>query len=405
MKLGFSQKLCIAAGLAGCLALTGCQQKAATDQAVLGEQKAGTQTLAKEDVATTTAVRVKLPQTVMLTGSLAADEQSDVAAKRGGIVEEVMIDRGSIVKSGDIMVQLDTTDAVNSLEQTEAAAAELLVRLGLTSADQQFNPEEQPDVKAAHTDYELAQRNFNRDKKLFDSKVISPEEFDRTRNAYLASRQKYDLALAQAKQLYQQFKTALTRVKTARQLVQDMTVKAPFDGAVVQRFVAPGEALMDGATVADLVRINPLRLLLNVPEQAVGKMDQGQNVQFAVDAFPGQKFEGTVKNVAPALDSDTRTLTVEAMVENPERVLRPGLFATAQVMLDANRDGVQVPASAVRRRDDVAQVFVVDEGIARATMVVAGEIKKGLVEIVAGLQGGEIIVSDASQVEDGIRVQ
>src|SRR5690606_29798707 len=134
-------------------------------------------------------------------------------------------------------------------------------------------------------------------------------------------------------------------------------------------------------------------------------MDQGQTVQFVVDAFPGQKFDGTVKNIAPALDADTRTLTVEAMVQNPEHLLRPGLFATAQVMLDADRAAVQVPASAVRRRDDVAQVFVVDEGIARATMVVAGENKKGLVEIMAGLQGGEKIVSDASQVEDGIRIQ
>jgi RND family efflux transporter MFP subunit len=405
MRLTVFKNIGCAVALASAVVLAGCQQDGAAAKAELGATKPGSDPVAKEDVATTVAVQVKLPQTVMLTGSLAADEQSDVAAKRGGIVNKVLIDRGSVLKEGDVMVQLDTTDATNSLQQAEAAAQELMVRLGLTSADEKFDPQKQPDVKVAKTMLELAEKSYQRDRKLFESKVISPEEYDKTRNDYIAAQQKYELSVAQAAQLYQQFQTTLTRVKSARQLVTDMTVKAPFDGAVVEKFVAPGEALMDGAKVANLVRINPLRLVLNVPEQAVGKMDQGQAVQFTVDAFPGERFEGVVKNIAPALNAETRTLTVEAMVDNPDRLLRPGLFATAEVQLDADRMGVRVPASALRRREDVAQVFVVDEGIARATMVVPGETRKGLVEIVAGLKGGEQIVSNAAEVEDGIRIQ
>lgn len=392
--------------LAGCLTLAGCNQNSgATPKAELGTKKADAQTLTKEDVATTVAVQVNLPETVTLTGSLAADEMSAVAAKRGGLVDEVLVDRGSVVKKGDPLVKLSTIDAVNSLQQSEAAAAELMVRLGLGSANEKFDAQKQPDVKAARMAMELAQSNMERDKKLFSSKVISPEEFEKTQNAYTTARQKYDLALAQAAQMYQSFQTALTRVKSARQFVEDMTVKAPYDGAVVEKLVSRGEALMDGARVISLVRMDPLRLVLNVPEQAVGKIAPGQEVQFTVDAFPGQQFQGKVKNIAPALDPDTRTLAVEALVDNPEHLLRPGLFAAAQLQLDKNRAGVHVPQTAVRRVQDVAQVFVVDDGIARARMVVPGETRRGVVEIMAGLQGGERIVSNASEVQDGIRIQ
>lgn len=404
MKSNFQKIYLFPALVAAGLALAGCQSDS-TAKAELGAAKPNSQATLKEDVATTVAVEVKLPKTVWLTGSLAADEQSAVAAKRGGIVKEVMIDRGSIVKEGDVMVQLDTTDAVNSLKQTEAAASELLVRLGLSSADEKFSLEKQPDVRVAKAALDLAQRNFDRDKKLNDSKIVSPEEFDKTQNALLTARQNYELAVIQANQTYQSFQTALTRVRSARQLVQDMTIKAPFDGAIVEKLVAPGEALTDSARVASLVRINPLRLLLNVPEQDVGKIEEGQTVSFTVDSYPGEKFEGLVKNISPALNAETRTLTVEAMVPNNDQELRPGLFATAELQLDADRTGVRVPATAVRRRDDMAQVFVVDEGIARATMVVASEIRRGFVEITAGLKGGEKIVANASEVEDGVRIQ
>jgi len=402
---GIKIYLCALLGSA-VLVTAGCQGDATATQAKLGEKKVGAASLVKEDVATTVAQTIKVPQELLMTGSLAADEASNVAAKRGGIVKEVLVDRGSVVKMGDVMVRLDTTDATNSLNQAEAAAAELMVRLGLSSSDENFSPEKQPDVKVAKVAYELAQRNFDRDQKLFQSKVISTEEFDKTRNEYLSAKQRYDLAVAQASQLFQQFQTALTKVKSARQLVQDMTVHAPYDGAVVEKLVSPGEAVMDGARVMSLVRINPLRLLLNVPEQDVGRIDEGQTVLFAVDAFPGQTFRGTVKRIAPSLDINTRTLTVEAEVPNKDGDLKPGLFASARVELGTQKTIVRVPDSAVRRKgEDVAQVFVVDDGIARATMVVASENRRGFVDIMQGLKGGETIVSDAAQVEDGVRVQ
>ncbi len=384
--------------------LTGCnEQSQATAQ--LGQPKVSVQETVKEDIATTTAETVELAETVWLTGSLAADEQSDVAAKRGGIVREVLVDRGSIVKEADVLVRLDTTDAVNTLEQSEAKATELLVRLGLSSTEEKFNPANQPDVKAAKAALDLATQNFERDKALIESKVIAPGEFDKTRSEYNTARQNYDLAVASANQLYRQFQTALTQVKTSRQLLIDMNVKAPFDGAIVEKMTAPGESLSEGARVVSMVRINPLRLLLNVPEQDVGLIREGQSVRFQVDAFPGEVFKGTVSRISPALDPETRTLVVEAEVPNKDRILKPGLFATAQVQLEADRKGVIVPATAVRSKGDASMVYVVDEGVTRAVMVVAGENRKGLVEIVNGLKGGETVVSNAAEVEDGVRIQ
>lgn len=388
----------------GLLILPACSKD--TDQlATLGEQKPNINTIVREDVATTITERISLPQTVWVTGSLAADELSNVASKRNGIVASVAIDRGTIVKQGDVLVQLDTVDAVNALEQSEAQAAELMVRLGLTSADQTFDPANQPDVRAAKATLDLAKANYDRDKSLIESRVISPGEFDETRNTYNTALQRYELSLAEASQLYRQFQTTLANVKIARQTLDDMTIRAPFDGAIVEKNVAPGEAISNASSVAVMVRINPLRLLLQVPEQNVGRIETGQKVYATVDAFPDMVFPGVVKRISPALDPETRTLIVEAELPNNDRLLKPGLFVTAQVEVDGERTGVRVPATAVRWNNETAQVYIVEEGIARATMVVADKPKDGFIEIVEGLQGGETIVSNASEVEDGIRIQ
>src|SRR5690606_5062262 len=186
--------------LAVSLMLTGCQQQNSAAQAQLGVVKEDATELTREDVATTTAVKISLPETILLTGALAADEHSEVAAKRSGVVEKVLVDRGSLVKAGDVLVQLDMTDARNTLAQTEAAAAELMVRLGLSSATEEFDPQKQPDVRVARTALEHAQSNDERDRKLFESKVISPEEYEQTRNVFVTARQQYELAVAQASQ-------------------------------------------------------------------------------------------------------------------------------------------------------------------------------------------------------------
>jgi membrane fusion protein, multidrug efflux system len=188
--------------------------------------------------------------------------------------------------------------------------------------------------------------------------------------------------------------------------VADTTILAPFDGWVAEKLVAVGEQISSGmqaTKVVTLVRIDPLRLSLTVPQQNIGSIKLGQMVRFRVDSFPDHTFEGKVRFLAPVVSHDTRSMLVEAVVANPDAVLYPGLFATAQVELPARKPKVLVPLSAVQKSGDVARVFVVRDGAAHEQVVSLGEASGDKVEVQSGLTGNETLAARPDLVRDGDR--
>ncbi len=154
-----------------------------------------------------------------------------------------------------------------------------------------------------------------------------------------------------------------------------------------------------------MVRIDPLRLLLTVPQQDVGRIQRGQTVRFHVDSFPDQTFEARVRLVAPIVSNDTRSMVIEAEAKNPGAVLLPGMFVTAEVVLSNESDGVYVPAEAVLKKDDQASVFIVrDDGVVREKVVALGPRNGDKVEIREGLAGDELLVARPDGISDGDKV-
>jgi RND family efflux transporter MFP subunit len=157
--------------------------------------------------------------------------------------------------------------------------------------------------------------------------------------------------------------------------------------------------------VATIVRVNPLRVQLTVPEQAVSSMAPGQPVTFDVDAYPGRHFEGKVKYVSPALQADQRALTVEATVPNAEGVLKPGLFATARIEQPGRTPGVLIPTGSVTVLSGTSRVYVVAGDHVEERIVTTGETVGDLVEITKGLKAGErVATKNVAQLADGIKV-
>ena len=191
---------------------------------------------------------------------------------------------------------------------------------------------------------------------------------------------------------------------TLRKAVDDCSIRAPFDGYVAERNISVGErviALFPGAKLVTLLRIDPLRLSLTVPQQEMTQIKVGQTVAFQTDAFPGKTFQGTVRYITPAVASDNRSLCVEAVVPNPDATLRPGLFVTAELQLDKRRTDLFVPQSAVRNRGDVAAVFVVRGGVIREQIVSIGVAAGGRVHVTSGLVPGDVIITTPDKVRDG----
>src|SRR5213076_2284594 len=148
----------------------------------------------------------------------------------------------------------------------------------------------------------------------------------------------------------------------------------PFNGLVAQRMVSVGDYVTKGMKVAVVVRINPLRAQLTIPEQYVSAVAVGQPITFEVDAYAGRQFEGRIRYVSPALQADQRALTVEAMVPNANAVLKPGLFATARIEQPARTPGVLVPAAAVLTTSGTSRVFVVTGDRVEERIVTTGQV-------------------------------
>ena len=267
-----------------------------------------------------------------------------------------------------------------------------------------FNPEDEPEVRLAKASADLAAANLKRAKDLYAKNVMSAEAFDQTRTDYELASQRYRQAFLQIRQAYQVCHTAQVKLAILKKALADTTIRAPFDGWVAEKLVAVGEQINSGVQatkVVTLVRIDPLRLSLTVPQQDIGRIEPGQTVRFHVDSFPDRTFEARVRFIAPVVTSDTRSMVVEALAPNPGCLLRPGLFATAELELRGQATGCFAPAGAVIRSGEVGRVFVVRGGVAREQVVAIGEAEGPAVEIRAGLTGQELLAAHPELVHDG----
>ena len=343
-----------------------------------------------------------------LTGSLIADERSSVASNASGIAAEVLVDRGSVVRKDDVLVQIDPTDAQNELAEGKAMLEELKARLGIDGDMERFNPKNQPEVRLAKASADLAESNLRRANEMYAKKVISTEAFDQKKTESELATQRYRQSLLLIKQAFRACQTAMVKLAILEKAVADTTIRAPFDGLVAERLVSIGEQISSGmqaTEVVTLVRIDPLRLSLTVPQQDVGQIRPGQAVRFHIDSFPHRTFNATVKYIAPVVTKDTRSMIVEAIVPNPDGALRPGMFATAELLLAEEGGDLFIPLGAVQKTGEVARVFVVRNGVAREQVVALGEVEKGKVEIRAGLTGNETLVAHPNLVRDGDAVR
>lgn len=345
---------------------------------------------------------------IRLTGTLNADEVSSVAGNVNGIVSEVRVDRGSVVKKGQVLVQLDPTDAKNKLAEGLALVEELKAKLSWGDPSAGFDAEEQPDVKLAKATLALATAQKARAELLLPKQAISGDECERYQAEHQCAVERYRRALQQVRQDHQSYQTAVARLAALRKAVADTTIVAPFDGMVSEKNVAIGEQVTGGfvaSKIVTMVRTNPLRLLLTVPQQEIGQIAPGQTVAFHVDSFPNRTFAGKVRYISPGVTNDTRALVVEAVVDNADGALRPGLFATAELEVPDRRMQMLVPIAATQRTGEVARVLVVREGTAREQVVALGEERDGKVEVRSGLTGKELLLAHPDLVRDGETVR
>ena len=371
------------------------------------------------EVSTVAAVVRQLPRFFEATGTLAADVQTDVQPQTAGKVVAVGVDMGSAVSKGQMLVRLEEADyklrvdqAVAQLDSAKAAVRQAEEKLGLQPG-QKFDPERVADVSAARANFNLAESNFQRAQKLIESGDISRAEFDQRKSQRDALKQAYESAIAQARQNYAavlvartNITNAQTQVDLARRALSYTVVTAPIGGYVLERPVDVGTYVSTTTKVATIVKTNPLWIRIDIPEQEVQRIKAGQSVSLSATSWPDRTFSGRVARISPNVTASSRTLTVEAEIDNRGGALKPGQFATVRILLPQSEPAVLVPQRALRTISGATYVFVVKNGHAEQRLVQSGQAEGDLVEIKSGVAADEVVAtSNVEQLSDGAVVR
>jgi membrane fusion protein (multidrug efflux system) len=347
-------------GIVSLIAFAGCKKG---DDAGAGSAKTASASI---KVATFVATEAPAPDVLTLTGTIAADQRSDVTADTQGKVVNVMIERGQHVKLGQVVIQLDVRGA--ALSQREAQA----------------------NLEAARAQKALAEEECKRTKSLLDKGAITQSDFDKQSEQCTTSL--HQVAAAQA------------RSEMMAKSVSDGLVRAPFDGLVSERMVSPGEWVAPGKALFTLVKDDPLKIELSVPEVAVRSVREGERVELQAVAQPDKKYQASIKRIAAEIGR-TRSLIVEAQLDKDSGLV-PGMFAEAHVVI-GQTPHVVVPKSAVAYRHKQWHAFVVKNGEAEDHIVQIGvSPAEGQVTILKGIDKDQQLIAQVTdEVVDGVKVE
>jgi len=347
----------------------------------------------------------RLPRTVTVTGTLAADEEVVAGFKVAGRVSEIGVDLGSPVRKGQVLARLDPTDFRLRVEQAEAALRQVRAGLGLPrdGSIESVDPEKTALVREARAVLEEARLNRDRMARLWEKNYIARSEADASLSRLLVAESRYQAALEEIRNRQELLAERSSGLALARQQLADTVLSAPIDGAVRERKASVGEYLAAGAPVFGLVRVHPLRLRVAVPERDAPSVRVGQAVRVLLEGDPAV-HAGRVARLSPSIQEQNRTLIVEAEVANRDGRLRPGSFARAEIVVEADRTAVMVPVSAVVTFAGLEKVFVAKDGKAVEQRIRTGRRSGDRVEILEGVAAGEPVVTDPGNLVGGMPV-
>jgi membrane fusion protein (multidrug efflux system) len=289
--------------------------------------------------------------TISSVGSLVAVQGVVVAAEMTGKVVQLAFEPGSMVQTGDLLVQQDIAAETAQLRSAEATMT-------------------------------LAKVNFERARSLLAQKTYSRAE--------------YDSADAQYKQ-------AVAQVDNLKAVIAKKTIKAPFAGMLGIRLVNLGQILSPGDAIVSLQSLDPIHVNFSLPQQQLAQIRTGLLARVASDAVPGKMLEGPITAINPQVEAATRNILVQATIDNHGMLLRPGMFVNVTVVLPEQQTVLAIPATGVLNAPYSDSVFIVEKAldnstaaggtVARQQFVRLGQRRGDYVAVTAGVKQGDMIVS------------
>lgn len=303
-----------------------------------------------ESVATVTVRQEKWQNSFTAIGSVVAVQGVTITPELAGTVREIDFESGAAAAQGALLVRLDTSA-------------------------------EEAQLRAVQAQVELARINLAREKTLREQNMVSQSELDSAE-----ATMKQNQADADA----------------IRATIEKKTIRAPFAGQLGIRQVNLGQYLDAGKPIVWLQTTSPVYADFSLPQQDLSQLSNGMPARLQIDAYPGRNFEGTLTALNPGLDQTTRSISLRATFDNPNQLLRPGMFARVQVLLPEHKDVLVIPATSVLRSPSGDSVFVIEASTdqtgkpsekVRQQLVQLGTERGDFVSVESGLKAGERIVS------------
>ncbi len=341
-------------------------------------------------VGTAMPVRQDLDVRLSYTADLIPNQLVNIFSRVDGYIAKIHVDKGDLVKANQLLIEIDHTDFVHAVNQAKA---------NLVSAR----------AKVVQQDAAIrnAKLTLDRMRTLIKDEFVSQQDLD-------TAQVNYDGALALQDSLRAQVQQMEVAMAQAETNLAYSYIRAPFAGYVAERNLDSG-AYVNGASaststmsrgILSVHDVDTVRTLIEVVEKDVPLVRIGQRAEIRAEAYPHRIFEGTVTRIVQALNRATRTMTVEVDLPNKDHLLKGGMFARVEVLVDRHVNAVQIPLDAVSRLEEFQYVYVVKEGKAHQVPVELGSRVDNRVEVTKGLAGDEqVIVSGKDLVSDGMSVQ
>ncbi len=321
-------------------------------------------------------------ENLLLTGSLKAKEAVDVSPKAQGRVEKLYFHVGDSVKSGTLVAELDDDELRQQVNRAVAS-------ISVTTASLEQRRAERDNVKA----------ELERAERLFDEKLLSPQDYDARKTGVAVVNAQVQLAQAQQQQAEAELSELKIRLAQAK-------IYAPMSGIVANRYVDVGALVSPNTPVMRIVNLSTMVTQGNVPERNIGRLRVGNEAVIRVDAIPERGFEGRIARIAPVLDAATRSALIEIDISNPGNVLKAEMFTRIELDLGTSREAVLIPRAGLVYRGTQPGVYVLDGSLPTFRPIETGLTREDQVEVLANLDAGvKIVGRGATMLREGDRIR
>jgi membrane fusion protein, multidrug efflux system len=310
----------------------------------------------------------------------------------------VLVERGDRVEAGAPLVRLRDTDYRLTARSARASLEASAARLGIDPSEATPAADTTPEVRSAAAEVVVADEALRRAEELAGRGVFSAQQLDDARARATRAHEAHTTALNNARAAAATLETARATLTTASTALRETTVTAPFAGEIAERSVSVGEYVALATPLVTLVRTDPIRIEVVIPQERLADVAVGQTVALRIDAFPDRTFEGAIRYISASVRRESRGLTVEAVVPNTDGVLRPGMFGRVTIALARMRPIVVVPETAI----------LTEAGVSRAFLIVGTApdraVEERIVEIVSR-EGSDVSIGDGLSAGDTVAVE